>query len=422
MQKLTALFLVLALSLLSFAMAETDESVTTVNTLIEEGSFIVQIPVAEDDFGWVADDMSQDDSIVKLYDADVIEDTFVARYDAVGDGDITVCVKHMNDLACDVAFTWDLHVQDGAVQEVLGGSHTTSPDELEQDPYIAGDWLVNEDIMAGMTITKNEGQGWALQIATAYPEVYVFQADMAYDCELDAFVYSNATVYQSEITESPDVVLGDVLVTDACGTLTFVETENGLKLEWYNALSPEETVLFERPEGWDEDSETAEGAGSDWYMAVLTDPEIMEQYPCHSFVDVNENGVPVLIVTTTENAFITDEDQGRVYVYDAGEPKLVMEVGGQAGEKFYGNLDSHTLTYYYRMSGEAHIEVYEARDGALTLVTKVDSYEPNHGPAGDAEGTVYFQDDEEISPEDGEALFEQYAGEDDVITYEELPE
>ena len=58
----------------------------------------------------------------------------------------------------------------------------------------------------------------------------------------------------------------------------------------------------------------------------------------------------------------------------------------------------------------------------LTLVTKVDSYEPNHGPAGDADGTVYFQGDEEISPEDGEALFEQYAGEDDVITYEELPE
>ena len=86
-----------------------------------------QILVAEGNDGWQADDMSQDDSVVKLYDADIIEDTFVARYDPTGDGDMAVCVKHMNGIACDEAFTWDLRVNCGVVQEIIGGSHHIFP-------------------------------------------------------------------------------------------------------------------------------------------------------------------------------------------------------------------------------------------------------------------------------------------------------
>ena len=143
-----ALILAALLLMSAFAVAGTEESVLKVDSLIEDGSFIVQIPATSGENGWVADDMSQDDSIVKLYDADTIEDTFVARYDPVGDGDVTVCVKHMNSLACDMALTWDLRVKDGEVQEVLGGSQTQSPDEMEQDPYISGEWQINDNIMA----------------------------------------------------------------------------------------------------------------------------------------------------------------------------------------------------------------------------------------------------------------------------------
>ena len=418
MKKMMAMLLAAVLALMGCAFAENAETENTLNTLIEEGSFIIQIPVAEGDEGWVADDMSQDDSIVRLYDADILEDTFVARYDAVSDGDVTVGVRHMNGIACDQAFTWDLRVADGAVQEVIGGSHTMSPDEAEQDALIAGEWQINDNIMAGMTIAKNEGQGWALEIRTAYPGVYVFQADMAFDCEQDQFVYAGGTVYKSEITNSPNVVLGDVITTDASGALKPVEMENGeLRLEWYNALSPEETALFYRPDGWGEAQETAEGADSDWYMSVLADPELSQQFPFHAFVDVNDNGVPVLIVTTTEEGFIGNEDQGRVYLYDAGEASLVKEVGGAGGEKFFLNGDTHTLTYYWRLSGEEHIEVFEAKDGALTTVTKVDRYAPNHGPAGNNTEDACFQDDAEITAQECEELFGQYAGDDELITY-----
>ena len=421
MKKLIAILMVAVLSLLGFAVAETAAPETEVNCLIEEGSFIVQIPVAEGDEGWVADDMSQDDSVVKLYDADVLEDTFVARYDAVGDGDVTVCVKHMNGIACDEVLTWDLRVKDGAVQEVLGGSHAKSPDEMAQNAAIAGEWQVNDNIMAGLTLTKNEGQGWAMQIATAYPGVYVFQADLFYDCELDEFVYENGKVYASEITNSPKIVLGDLINEEASGTLKAIEGENGeITLEWYNALSPEETAVFYRPDGYGEETEMADGADSDWYMSVLADPEMSGQFPYHSFADVNDNGVPVLIVTTTEEAFIGAEDQGRVYVYADGEAKLVKEVGGGAGEKFFLNGDSHTLTYYNRVSGEEHIEVYSVADGALNLVTKVDSYQQGHGPEGDDAEARFFQDDKAITEAECEALFGQYAGDDEVITYEKL--
>ena len=418
MKKLFLMILAALFLLPALAMAEDAEAVTHVNSFIDEGSFVIQIEVPDGDLGWQAADMSQDDSVVVLAYSDVLEDTFVARYDAVGDGDMTVCVRHMNSLACDKALTWDLHVQDGAVQEVLSGSHTESPDEMEQDPYISGEWLVNDDIMAGLTIAKNDGQGWSLQIATAYPNVCVFQADMAYDCELDKFVYSNGTVYQSEITESPEIVLGEVLETDVCGTLGFVEVNGELRLEWYNELSPEETAIFYRPDGWEEENGMAEGADSDWYMAVLTDPDIAAEYPYHCFADINGNGVPVLVVSTTEDAFFGEEDQGCVYLYDAGEPRLVMTVGGNAGEKLFGNADTHTLTYYSRMSGEEHIEVYAVEEGALALITRADRYQPGHGPAESGAEELFLQDDAEISRDEGEALFAEYAADEDALTYE----
>ncbi|MBR7189377.1 MAG: hypothetical protein IKD53_12630 [Clostridia bacterium] len=252
--KILALLLIAAVSLFGLAAlaegAEAPEDLE-INCLIEEGSFIIQIPVAEGDEGWVADDMSQDDSVVKLYDADILEDTFVVRYDPVADGDMTVCVRHMNAIACDRALTWDLRVRDGAVQEVLGGSNAESPAESEQDPYIAGEWLVNDEIMAGMTIAKNEGLGWALEIRTTGPEgAQVLRANMAYDCELDAFVYSDGALYASEGTDSSEGEMGDALSTEVSGTLRMLDDGNGgIDLEWYNALKPDETAVFYRPQG-----------------------------------------------------------------------------------------------------------------------------------------------------------------------------
>ena len=419
MKKLIAMLLVAALALMGCAFAGTAEEESPINVMIAEGSFIVQIKVEEGDEGWVASDMSQDDTVLKLYNAEVIEDTFVARYDPVGDGTMCVTVKHMDGDVCDKAYRWDVTVVDGATKDIVALPELVAPDEATLTPLIAGEWQVNDNIMAGMTITKNDGKGWALQIATAYPGVYVFQADLFYDCELDTFVYTGGKVYKSEITNTPKVVLGELLNEDAGGSLRIVKTDDGeTRLVWHNELSPEEDAQFYRPE--DIEEPMAEGADSDWYMNVLADPDLSRQFPYHAFVDVNGDGVPVLIVSTTGEAFIGAEDQARVYVYAGGEPKQVMELGQAGGEKLYCNPDSHTLTHYSRLSGEGHLEVYSVKDGALELVTTVDKYAPNHGPNGDNAEAIYLQDGKAISEAEFEALYGQYAGDDEEITYEKL--
>lgn len=177
------------------------------------------------------------------------------------------------------------------------------------------------------------------------------------------------------------------------------------------------SALAETPNGSSDESRMVEADESDWYMVVLADPELSVQFPYHSFLDVNGDGVPVLIVSTTEDVFIGSEDNGNIYLSKDGEPALAMTFGGTGGEKLFCNADSRTLTHYSRLSGEEHIEVYEAKDGALTLVTAADHYAPYHGPAENADADTFFQDEQAISPEAGEALFAQYANDSDVVTY-----
>jgi len=163
----------------------------------------------------------------------------------------------------------------------------------------------------------------------------------------------------------------------------------------------------------------AEGADSDWYMQVLADEAVLAGYPYHAFVDVNGDGVPVLLISSTQESFVGAEDKGVVYLYDQGKAKQVMEFGGAGGDVFYANLDNHTLTHYSRLSGEKHIEVYTVADGALTLVTKVDTYQPGHGDNTEAEGVLCLQDDQQIDEEAANALFATYAT-DNAITYEPM--
>ena len=161
----------------------------------------------------------------------------------------------------------------------------------------------------------------------------------------------------------------------------------------------------------------AEGADSDWYMDILADGAVTAEYPYHAFVDVNGDGVPVLLISTTQDSFITAEDKAIVYLYDNGAPKQVMEAGGGGGDIFYANTDEHTLTHFSRLSGESHIEVYHAVNGALELVTKLDTYQPNHGPNGDNAEPLCYQDDAEITQEAADELIALYAT-DNAITYE----
>lgn len=256
MKKIISMLLVLILALAGVAaLAETAgepdavEEEQTINTLIEAGSFIIQIPVDYKGMNWVADDMAQDDSVVTLYEADVIEDTFVARYDPVGDGDMTVGVRHYAGIACDELFTWDLHVEGGAVTEVIGGSHVASPEEYEIDPYTTGEWIEQDTEITQMTVEKNVESGWNVEIAAPLTHgAYIFKATIYYDCDREAFVYDKGKFWDAPITDSDaEVDLGEAKIAGATGSFAFGgDSIENATLTWHDDDSEETDIVFVR--------------------------------------------------------------------------------------------------------------------------------------------------------------------------------
>ena len=298
--------LITALALLlcgSAALAE--NAATDVNAFIDEGGFVIQIPDPEGDLGWVADDMAQDDSVVKLYDADLIEDTFVVRYEPVDDGDMCVGVRHYTGIACDEVLTWDLRVADGAVREVIGGSHIASPDEAEQDPYLSGEWLEAETQFTQMTIEKNAELGWDVEIISPMTHgAYVFKTTLYYDCDLDSFVYSTGKYWDVPITDSEEEVeLGDAKVADATGCFAFAGDGEDMLLTWHDDQHPEQEIVFERTSGDSADYPEIEEYVGTWYV----DDYIME-------IVHAEDDDALLNCTVTQ---YTGDREGVRWIYDA---------------------------------------------------------------------------------------------------------
>lgn len=222
----------------------------TINCFIDEnGHYIIQIPVAADDAGeWRADDMSQDDTVVKLYFADTLEDTFVANYEPAGDGVVTIGVRHFTGIACDEVYTWDLAVLEGKVVEASGGSWSTSPDAADLDVYVSGQWTEREKGLHAMTISRNPDRGWDAEIVVAAGRTpCVYRIALFYDCEKNSFVYEDGQVFETQISDSDAENLGELLRGDATGSMEFVEGDDGLiRLMWRDGADDGEGVLFER--------------------------------------------------------------------------------------------------------------------------------------------------------------------------------
>lgn len=222
----------------------------SVNSFIDdEGHFIVQITVPEGSAGeWHADDMSQDESVVKLYYADTLEDTFVANYAPAGDGAVTVATRHFDGVACDEFYTWDLTVEDGKIAKAVCSAWTTAPDEGDQDALIIGEWVEPEKGLQSMSVEKNPENGWDVTAVVAGSRgARLFKMNIRYDCELSAFVYADGKAYETAITDGEAAEPGALLRDDLTGSIRFVEGDDGkLALNWYNDLTPGESTQFVR--------------------------------------------------------------------------------------------------------------------------------------------------------------------------------
>ena len=241
-----ALTLLLAGFLLPFcsANAEAIENATVVCE-IENGSYVIHIPAAENDHGWQASIANQKDGTAESVHQEMKDGFFVVRYDPVHDGINTVIVYHYTGIVRDQEFTWILNVQDGAVQESIGGSYTASPAEDELDPFISGDWAEQDTQFTRMYIAKNSTGGWDTEIISPMThEAWVFRATVYFDCVENAFLYDNGALYcltaEGEPAAEPEAV-------DLHGRIEPKESSGqSLLLLWTNEGSCEKDVTFDR--------------------------------------------------------------------------------------------------------------------------------------------------------------------------------
>ena len=247
MKKLFAMLLAAALLVCAVA-AMAEEPDNTIKGEIVDGSYVIRIPDEEGDLGWVADDMAQDDFVVKLAKAELEGKDFVVQYDPTGDGEVAVGVRHYIGIACNEYYTWDLTVKDGKVAEVSGGSYTAAPEAEVFDPYLIGEYE-SPDGMSGLTITKNEGGGaWDVEINGALSHNgYVFMATIYYDCELDRFVYDKGKTWEVPISDSDEEPeLGEATQAGLCGAFFFTGDPANMMLTWLRDEDSENAIDFQR--------------------------------------------------------------------------------------------------------------------------------------------------------------------------------
>ncbi len=243
---LILLAVLLAAGLPGIAPAEEIEQ-NTIRCSIENGSYIIRIPAADDDRGWFAESMDRD-PVLRLGGAEFTDGAFVVRYDPKADGAATVCVRHYYcAAACDQAHTWDLIVKNGAVTECVGGSWTKNPEKEGLSSVLCGEWLEKDTQFTQMQITENEAGGWDVEIASPLTHgAYIFKATVYYDCWENAFLYDKGKFFSVPITDTENADLGEAVIAGSTGSLAFTaeEEEGALLLCWINGESPEEPLLF----------------------------------------------------------------------------------------------------------------------------------------------------------------------------------
>jgi len=251
MKKLIALLVIAALCVCSAALAE--EGATSeegkFHTLIEDGEFIIQVD-SEGDLAWMADGMEQDPSVVELAFEDTVEDTYVARYAPVNDGEVTVAVRHYTGPACDEIVTYDLRVADGAVQEVTGGSYAVTPAYWTMDLALLGEWVEDETQFARMTVEKNPERGYDITVVSPVSHgAYVFKASVLFDCERDALVYDKGKFWDIDGEYDGSAELGEARTAGTTGSIASSGDDGRPTLDWHDDVeNPEGSILFVRGE------------------------------------------------------------------------------------------------------------------------------------------------------------------------------
>ena len=242
------LALLLALALLPAALnEEVGELHGAIAGSLEDGSYVIRIPVEQDDLGWFAQEPAQDEA-VKLAETKTEDGCFVVKYDPVHDGDATVIVRHFYcAAACDQCHGWYLAVRDGKIQEVTGGSYTAIPRAEEVDPCFSGAWLEKDTQFTHLTVKKNEALGWDVEIVSPLTHgAYKFVATVYQDAYQDGFVYDKGKIFDLPADYEEGMDLGQPAQSGLSGILEFEGSSEGVFLVWQDGRKNAESVRFEK--------------------------------------------------------------------------------------------------------------------------------------------------------------------------------
>lgn len=245
------LALLLALPALGTALAEEEQDGAIV-CRIENGSYVIRIPVAEGDENWYVDEFTNASGVVRAAKAQFGDHAFTVQIDPVSDGDATVVVCHRDTpFTCDQVHTWDVRVRDGAVVESVGGSFTASPDEMEMEPFFSGEWLEKDTQFTCMTVKKNPEKGWDVEITSPMTHgAFVFRAAVCYDCYFNALLYRDGRLFDLPADGGAP---GDPAQTGLSGGFVIEEMSDQIALRWTGPEAPSdgvegEGIVFVRPE------------------------------------------------------------------------------------------------------------------------------------------------------------------------------
>ena len=306
MKKLFAYLLALAMALTTAAAVGEGTEAAQVTGIIENGAYVLTVKLDPEEAGeWRADEMAQDDSVVKLASAETADGVFTARYEPTGDGEVSVYLRHYNAHACDRVLGFNLLVEGGTVQEVTGGSETESPAEDDQDPYFSGEWLEQDTQFTTLDVTKNLEGGWKVEIVSPISHgSWMIRATTYFDCDYDAFVYTDGVKYD---LLPEDGTAGQETETGLWGTIRFGGAEDSLQLVWYGMEASEnEELVFERAPGLPAYSYSGDDPIEGAVANALAADERAGQY-------LTEPGyvtIPCPIIHKTE---ITDDTHAKVY-------------------------------------------------------------------------------------------------------------
>ena len=244
MKRMTTILLVLTMAMLmGIAAAEIKENVP-INCEIENGSYVIRIPTAENESCWQAEAIDKEGVVTVIETVETKDGLYTVRFIPTQDGESTVSVRHFSGIACDQVFMWTLTVQNGEVQENVGGSYAASPAEEDLDPYISGEWKEKDTQFTQMNIAKNPNRGWDVEIISPMTHgAYDFRATMSYDCARDAFVYENGQLFDLTPEGKPSITSANQGMK---GIFRFQgENEDEIAIVWINDELSEESITFE---------------------------------------------------------------------------------------------------------------------------------------------------------------------------------